>query len=132
MHHAISQNLCKASSQNPSLFTSCASLIPYICLFPALFYHHTQSNDLQQNQHIALMVCWDEVSQVLYLLCSPFAKAKHMDQAITAVHIMPSAAGAHGWTGALCHPCQMCVTGLSGPINPYSSISLAEFTYLRL
>lgn len=51
---------------------------------------------------------------------------------ITAIHIMPTAAGAHGWTSALCHPSQMCVTGLSGSINLYSSINLAEFTNLRL
>lgn len=52
--------------------------------------------------------------------------------AITAIHIMPTAAGARGWTGALCHLCQISVIGLSGPINLYSSISLAEFTNLRL
>lgn len=68
MHHALSQNLCEAGSQNPSLPTSCASLTLYICLFISFFYHPTLSNNLQQSQYIALMVCWDKVSQVLYLL----------------------------------------------------------------
>lgn len=97
MHHALSQNLCKASSQNPSLPTSCASPTLYIHLFPAFFYHSTLSNDLWENQHITLMACWDEGSQELYLLCATFAKAEHMDWEITAMHIMP-------WTGALCQP----------------------------
>lgn len=54
-----------------------------------------------------------------------------MHGAIIGIHIVPVAAASRGWAGTLCHLCQMRDDRSSGPINPYSSANLSEFTNWR-